>query len=226
MGRELPFFVFACDSSYSPGVIGLAASRLSEELYRPVAVVAVDLQDGLAKGSARSIPEFHLTHALDDCEDLLIRHGGHAAAAGFTVHLEDLPALQARLESLARAELALRVLEPSLQADVVVSLHKLPELASWLKRLEPCGQGNPHPVFVAPRVRVVSKRAVGSDGSHLSLRLEEGNTTIDAIAFGRGSDAIQLPEVVAVAFRLEEDDFSGVNRLRLNVLDLGEPGPA
>lgn len=223
-GRELPFFVFASDPSYSPGVTGLAASRLSEEFYRPVAVLAVDLQDGLAKGSARSIPELHLTQVLDECGDLLIRYGGHAAAAGFTVRLEDLPALQARLERLARAELGARVLEPSLQADVIVSFHKLPELASWLKRLEPCGQGNPQPVFVAPKVRVVSKRSVGSDGSHLSLQLREGETTLDAIAFGRGSDAIHLPEEVGVAFRLEEDDFSGVNRLRLNVLDLGDPG--
>jgi len=224
-GGGLPFFVFASDPSYHPGVIGLAASRLSEEFYRPVAVVAVDLQSGLARGSARSIPEFELIRAFDQCKELLLQHGGHAAAAGFTARVEALPALQARLEALARAELAPRALEPRLKADVVVHLPKLQELASWLKRLEPCGQGNPQPVFVTPRVQVVSKRAVGGNGSHLMLRLGEGNATLDAIAFGRGPDVSRLPDEVAVAFRLEEDEFAGVRRLRLNVLDLGEPDP-
>jgi single-stranded-DNA-specific exonuclease len=221
---ELPFFLFASDPSYHPGVIGLAASRLCEEFYRPVAVVAVDSENGQARGSARSIPEFHLVQALDQCKELLLRHGGHAAAAGFSVSLADLPRLQGRLQSLAQAELSQQALEPHLDVDVVVHLAELPELASWVKSMEPCGQGNPQPVFVTPQVRVVSKRAVGAKGNHLMLRVAEGKAAMDAIAFGRGPEVARLPEEVSVAYQLEEDDYYGTNRLRLNILDLGEIG--
>ncbi len=215
---ELPFFLMAAHSDFSPGIIGLAASRLTEEFYRPSAVVALEGEQ--AHGSARSIPEFHVTQALDACRDLLIRHGGHAAAAGFTIASRNLGELGRRLEALAQAELSKVVLHPSLTVDVEVRLADLAGLNAELPRLEPCGMGNPTPVFVARGLTVRDKRRVGGDGSHLKLGLEQGGRRMNAIAFRWGEAADDLPPRVDAAFQLTVNDYQGEKRDELNILDL------
>jgi len=214
----LPFFLLAMDSSYSPGIIGLAASRLTEEFYRPSAVVALEGDE--ARGSARSIPEFHITWALDSCRDLLIRHGGHAAAAGFTVASRNLAELGRRLEALARAELSGVVLHPSLTIDAEVRLADLVGLNEVLQTLEPCGMGNPTPVFVARGLTVRDKRRVGSDGSHLKLWVEQAGRRMNAIAFRWGEAADALPPRVDAAFELTVNEYLGAKRDELHILDL------
>ncbi|MCX6027518.1 MAG: DHHA1 domain-containing protein, partial [Chloroflexi bacterium] len=214
----LPFFLLAMDSSYSPGIIGLAASRLTEEFYRPSAVVALEGDE--ARGSARSIPEFHITRALDSCRDLLIRHGGHAAAAGFTVASRNLAELGRRLEALARAELSGVVLQASLSVDAEVRLADLVGLNEVLPTLEPCGMGNPTPVFVARGLTVRDKRRVGSDGSHLKLWLEQAGRRMNAIAFRWGEAAEALPPRVDAAFQLTVNEYLGEKRDELHILDL------
>ena len=98
------FLLFAAHEDFNPGVVGLAASRLTELYYRPAIVAAKSAEE--TRGSCRSIPEFHITDALDLCKDLLVRHGGHAAAAGFTVKNENLPELVTRLKSIAKDQLS------------------------------------------------------------------------------------------------------------------------
>ena len=214
----LPFFLLSVDPSYSPGIIGLAASRLTEEFYRPSAVVVLEGEE--ARGSARSIPEFHITRALDSCRDLLLRHGGHAAAAGFTVAARDLPELGRRLEALARAELSGVVLQPGLAVDAEVRLADLVGLNNVLPALEPCGMGNPTPVFVARGLTVREKRRVGGDGSHLKLNLEQAGRRMGAIAFRLGDAADALPPRVDAAFQLMVNEYLGEKRDELNILDL------
>ena len=116
--------LFAVDESYNPGVIGLAASRLTEQYYRP-AIVATRGEE-FTRASCRSIPEFHITHALDECADLLVRHGGHSAAAGFTVENDKLPELIERLKAIAARQLADLDLRHSLKVDAQVALSDLP----------------------------------------------------------------------------------------------------
>ena len=118
-----PFLLFAVDEEFNPGVIGLAASRLTDTHYRPSVVAAKGAEK--TRGSCRSIPEFHITDALDQCADLLVRHGGHAAAAGFTVRNEKLPELVSRLKSIAEAQLSGQDLRPTLTADMEVSLSQI-----------------------------------------------------------------------------------------------------
>jgi single-stranded-DNA-specific exonuclease len=114
---------FAADPAFSPGVVGLAASRLSESFYRP-AIVAHQGKE-FTVGSCRSIPEFHITRALDECASLLVRHGGHAAAAGFTVRNELVPVLVEQLMAIAARELAEVPLEPVIDIDREIKLEKL-----------------------------------------------------------------------------------------------------
>ena len=213
-----PFFIMVDKEGFNPGVIGLAASKLMEEFYRPVAVVAVE--GDRARGSVRSVPGFHITEALDSCSELLERYGGHAAAAGFTVRKERLPDLRERLGALAEAALSAQPLRPVLAVDSEIQLSEATwDLYRWIRRLEPCGQGNPAPVFLSRNLRVYSKRSVGKDGSHLKLVLTDGRMNFDAIAFGFGRLEKSLADSVDIAFALEENDYYG-RQMQLRVLDI------
>src|SRR5215208_1003620 len=166
------FLLFAAHQSFNPGVVGLAASRLTEMYYRP-AIVASKGSDE-TRGSCRSIPEFHITDALDLCKDLLVRHGGHAAAAGFTVRNENLPEFVTRLQEIAKDQLEGKDLRHSLAADMEVTLPQLNlEVLNHLDYLEPTGYGNPSAVFVSRGVKVKSFRTVGSEGRHLKVSFDD-----------------------------------------------------
>ncbi|MFH1909551.1 MAG: single-stranded-DNA-specific exonuclease RecJ, partial [Chloroflexota bacterium] len=146
--REDPdaLLLFAVDPNFNPGVVGLAASRLVDLYYRPAVVGQVD--DEFTRCSCRSIPEFHITDALDQCTDLLVRHGGHKAAAGFTLRNENLAELKSRLKAIAAESLGAQDLRPTLTADAEISLTDLrPELLKHLSYLEPTGYGNPSARF-------------------------------------------------------------------------------
>ena len=214
---------FAADPGFSEGVVGLAASRLVESFYRP-SIVAHQGEE-VTVASCRSIPEFHITRALDACADLLVRHGGHAAAAGFTVRNEDRDALVARLREIAQTELDGLELLPELIIDREIKLDKLarhyiPGILEDLHQLEPTGRGNPEPVFASFGVDVRHARVVGREGTHLKLTLGAGLNTFDAIAFRQGYWMADLPERVDVAYRFEINEFNGRSTLQLNVKDI------
>ena len=213
------FILFAGGEQFRAGIVGLVASRLMEEYHRP----AIVMENGpeTTRGSARSIPEFHITAALDECRDLLMRHGGHAAAAGFTVRNDNLPALKERLQEIAAGRLHDRELVPTLDVDVEVRFSDLSvELQGELARLEPCGHENPVPILCTRGARVVDARAVGADGKHLKLTLSDGTRWLDAIAFRQAHWLGHLPPQVDVAFTLEINEWNGEHRLQLNVQDL------
>jgi len=218
------YLLFAAHEEFSSGVIGLAASRLTDTYYRPAIVAAKGEEE--TRGSCRSIPEFHITDALDQCADLLVRHGGHAAAAGFTVRNENLPTLVTRLKSIAEEKLSQAELQPTLTADMEVSLVDIrPELyEKYLRYLEPTGYGNPNAVFVARNVRVKSARAIGADAKHLKLLLEdEAGYTHDAIGFRLGDWQRKMPPRVDILFTYEINEFNGRISYQLNLKDI-RPG--
>jgi single-stranded-DNA-specific exonuclease len=219
-----PILLFAVDDSFNPGVVGLAASRLAETYYRP-AIVASKGPDQ-TRGSCRSIPEFHITDALDQCGDLLVRHGGHAAAAGFTVTNQNLEELKTRLKTLAAAQLGGLDLRPTLRSDVEIKLSELSfELLRRLADLEPTGYGNPEAVFVSRGAKVKSSRTVGAEGRHLKLNLEdERGATLDAIGFRLGHLRTDLPARVDIAYALESNEYGGRTSMQLNLKDVQGTG--
>ena len=218
------FLLFAAHEDFNPGVVGLAASRLTEMYYRPAIVAAKSA--GETRGSCRSIPEFHITDALDLCKDLLVRHGGHAAAAGFTVKNENLPELVSRLKEIAKDQLGSRDLRQTLSADMEVPLSQLNfEVLDHLKFLEPTGYGNPEAVFVSRNVKVKMARTVGSEGRHLKLTLEdERGATIDSIGFRMGHIKPDLPPYVDVLYHFEANEYNGRKTLQLNLKDVKAAG--
>lgn len=218
------YLFFAAHEDFNPGVVGLTASRLTEAYYRPAVVAAKGAEE--TRGSCRSIPEFHITDALDQCKDLLVRHGGHAAAAGFTVRNENLPELVARLKRLAREQLEGKDLRHTLTADAEVALEELNfDILKHLAYLEPTGYGNPEAVFVSRDVKIKSSRTVGAEGKHLKLTLEDSRgAAYDAIGFRLGELQKSLPPRVDLMYTLEANEWNGRTTLQLNLKDLKPAG--
>ena len=216
--------LFAVDKTFMAGVVGLVAGRLTEAYYRPS--VVVEQGDEISKGSCRSIKEFDITAALDQCSDLLLRHGGHAAAAGFRVRNEQLEALAHRLSAIAEQRLAGLTLAPTLQIDTEVPLEVMNwETMGWLEQLEPCGLANPTPLFLTRGIPLAEARPVGSDGKHLKLTLATGQEPQDAIGFGLGNRIGELGERVDLVYQLEVNEWNGARSLQLNVQDLSPFNP-
>ncbi len=214
---------FAADPDFSEGVVGLAASRLVESYYRPS--IVAHQGEAFTVASCRSIPEFHITQALDACADLLVRHGGHAAAAGFTVRNTDRDALVSRLREIAVEQLGELELLPELIVDREIKLDKLdrryiPGILEDLHKLEPTGRGNPEPLFVSRSVAVRQARLVGREGRHLKLTLQAGEKAFDAIAFRQGYWMDEMPDRIDIAYRFEVNEFNGRSTLQLNVKDI------
>jgi single-stranded-DNA-specific exonuclease len=212
----------AASEGFSPGIVGLAASRLTETYYRPS--VVVELGEEESRGSCRSIPEFNITAALDECATLLIRHGGHAAAAGFTIATEKLDTLHQRLQAIAAERLAGVELRPTLEIDAVLPMEEV----SWatqalLGEVEPCGADNPQPVLLSRGVEVRERRSIGRERKHLKLTLGDGRGVAwDAIYFRHGELWGQIPNRIDVAYTLEINEWNSKKKLQLNVQDLRE----
>lgn len=211
--------LFAVHPDFNAGVVGLAASRLTEKYYRPAVVGHIG--DKYTRASCRSISEFHITEALDQCADLLERHGGHAAAAGFTVSNENLFELSERLKSLATENLTQLDLHPTLYADIEIPLSDLnPILLEHLAWMQPTGYGNHQASFVSRNLKPTRYRTVGKDSSHLKLSVSDGEVTFDAIAFRLGEWANHMPQRIDLLYRFELNEFNGRKTLQLNVQDM------
>ncbi|MBC8098859.1 MAG: single-stranded-DNA-specific exonuclease RecJ [Armatimonadetes bacterium] len=212
--------IFTSDSSLEAGIVGLVAGKLTEEYYRP----AIVLEEGAteSRASCRSIPQFDITHALDQCADLLVRHGGHTLAAGFTVLNENIPALKDRLMGIAQDMLGGQTLAPTLEIDAALDIHQVNEgLISELDMLEPTGNSNQRPVFMVERARVLETRTVGKDERHLKLKIARtGQSPLDAIGFGLGEWAHTPLECIDAVFQLELNEWLGKQSVQLRLQDV------
>ena len=186
--RADAWVTIVADAQWPAGIVGLGASRLVEDYGRPAIVIAIDGDEG--KGSCRSIAGVHIAEALADCDDLLIKHGGHAMAAGFSVAVSRIPELTQRLDAIVRERLQGVRPVPTIRVDAEIAPELLTaKLAVELASLEPCGAGNPRPHLLVRDVRVYDIRQVGADADHLRCKVTVGRFTFDAMAFRRGDHA-------------------------------------
>lgn len=162
-------------AGWQPGVVGIAASRVQQDLFfAPVVVLSVDEAAGIARGSARSIPGFDMHAALSRCSDLLLRWGGHKAAAGLTIAIDRIEQFVERMEEIARGYPE-KIFLPRGKIDLELPLAlAVPELVRALEELEPHGMGNPAPVFALRNARIHSAAVFGKEQNHLRLELENG----------------------------------------------------
>jgi len=215
--------LIAADTTFVSGVVGLVASRLAEKHYRPA--IVMERGEDESRGSCRSIDKFHITEALDEVADLLVRHGGHAQAAGFTVRNDNLPEFLSRITAIAERKLRDMELVPSLTVDAEIELDDVDwALFEHLQQLEPTGAANPQPTFLSRGVEVVHHRGVGQDGSHLQLTLAADSATgyreIGAIAFRQGEWASRLPQTIDLVYSIGVNEWRGNKNLQLMVQDL------
>ena len=210
--------IFIGHPDISEGIVGLVASKLVDERYRPA--IVYQRGESESRGSCRSIPEFDIIGALKRQADLLVRYGGHSRAAGFTVANANLAALKKGLLEQATSELAGAELSPALVIDAELPLgHLRGEDIRWLQRFQPYGQGNPDPTFLSRSVSVVEMRLLGNNGQHLRLKLKDGPVTWPAIAFGMGERAVKAGQRVDVVYSLASDRWAD-DALELRVKDL------
>lgn len=218
-------FVVVAGEGWHRGVIGLAASRIAEKLYRPTIVFSIE--DGMAHGSARSIPGFHVLNALEAADDLFEQFGGHRAAAGMTIASERIPELRKRLSEYADNVLSDDDLVPGLSVDAVL----LPEtidlrLFEALSALEPFGQGNPKPVFVTKCLFLREDPLVMKD-KHLKLKLvSESGRQLEAVWWD-GVDrsngrTLRRGSRIELAYVLEVNNWQGNRKIQLVVEDFRE----
>ena len=217
---ERDFGVVLAAEGWHPGVIGIVASRIVERIHRPVVLIALDGPRG--RGSARSIPGFHLHEALSACAQHMLRFGGHKQAAGMDVSRDAVPALREAFNAEARARLGEEDLRPVLRPDLEISPVDIDlDLVRWLDYLGPHGIGNPGPLFQSRSLMIEDPRRVGD--RHLKALLRAGSTRIDAIGFGM-ADRFQLDELRArphdVLFRVERNDWRGVSKPQARLVDL------
>jgi single-stranded-DNA-specific exonuclease len=212
--------IFAADPGFQPGIVGLVAGRLVEEYYRPA--IVMEMGDEESHASCRSIPQFDITQALDQCSDLLVRHGGHAQAAGLTIRNENIPAFHARMMEIAYESLEGQELLPTLDIDAEVDLRQVNEhLIVELEQLEPTGHSNTAPVLMTSNVRVVESRTVGKESQHLKLRITRpGCPYVDAIGFGLGHWYNRVPDYIDVAYQLEMNEWNGRRSVQMNLQDI------
>lgn len=217
--QDLPL-IFAGDEGIQAGIVGLVAGRLIEAYYRPAVILEFGAEE--SRASCRSIPEFDITRALDECADLLLRHGGHAMAAGFTVRNSNIDVLRQALEQKAADALRGRDLAPELRIDSEVQLGELDEtLLAELDLLEPTGHENEKGAFLTSALRVLHCRRVGEDGRHLKLKVaHNGGASVDAIGFGLGDRAKHMPRRIDAAYHPEINDWAGRRSLQLRLLDI------
>ena len=219
--ENLPILIaFGSKDEFHEGIVGLVAARLVESYYRP-AVIGV-IGEETSKASCRSIDEFHITEALDKCADLLVRHGGHSKAAGFTVLNENRDQLISRLYQIAEEQLKVEELTASIKYDAEVDLNELQmPLMNFLAQIEPTGNGNSKPVFVTKGLRAIGKSKMGGEKIHLRMTVvNEKGISIGAVAFKQGFWADEMPEKIDIIYNFELNEYNDKVSFQLNVKDI------
>jgi len=205
------------------GVVGIVASRIIENYYRPTIVLTE--ANGKITGSARSVDGFDLYAALEKCSDILENFGGHKYAAGLTLKKENFEAFKERFEQVVSSTILPEMLIPKVKIDSVLTVDSItPKFYRILKQFEPFGPGNMTPVFTT--MGIVGNqtiRTIGGDGAHLKMMVKSNDSSImfDAIGFGFGSDAETLKQSkFDICYTIEENEFRGEVNLQLRIRDV------
>ena len=208
--------------NWHKGVVGIAASRLTETFYRPTIVLTAG-DDDIISGSARSVSDFDIYTAIDSCRDLLTNFGGHKFAAGLSMHKADLPEFKRRFEEYVATHIKPEQQVPTLDIEAEVELSEMNwKMYKILQCLEPFGPGNERPLFLCRNlINNRNTRAV-SEGKHLHLDVTDRLVAMDGIAFGQGDKAshLQNGNAVDICFYLEENTFRGRTTLQMNAQDI------
>jgi single-stranded-DNA-specific exonuclease len=212
------FAIVEGQSTWHVGVVGIVASRVLREFHRPVFILGSDSKETF-RGSGRSIDGFDLASALRECGDLLLKHGGHAMAAGITLNTTAVSLFRDRLSNLVRDTVPPELLQPSLRVDAQVRLKDITfQLMKSLESIDPTGPGNPPVHFIARDLQLCGEcRRVGADHKHLKFTVTDGTTKVTALWWNCPDEPGGRFDL---AFTPELSEFNGTFGIQLKVLDL------
>jgi single-stranded-DNA-specific exonuclease len=224
--REWPGGIVLYARGWHLGVVGIVAARIMERFHRPTVVIAVNEQ-GIGKGSARTVPGFDLYQALTACRDLLMAFGGHPSAAGMTIREERLPEFSERFSDIGETWIQTTHSVPQLYVDSEVRLNEVTlQLIREIGTLHPFGAGNPEPTFAVKGLDVLNARIVGE--KHLKMTVRQGGSLpFDGIGFGMKSleeHGLSLKTPIDVAFTPELNHWNGYDRIQLRIRDIRAAG--
>ena len=217
---ESPPIVIVKSEEWIPGLLGLIAGRLAEAYYRPA--IAIKVEDEVSRASARSVPEFDIIAALRQNHDLFERYGGHPQAAGFNIATEALPCLKRNLYQTAAEWLnnADSELAPTINIDCEAQFSAFNDRNfRFMQSLAPFGAANPTPVFLTRGARALDTRLVGANQQHIKLRLQQGDVTLDAIAFNMGDRMRELRNYNDFVYSVGLDTWGREPKLQLTLQD-------
>ena len=213
-------FVLASDK-WHPGVIGIAASRLVEKYYRPTVMIAID--NGVGKGSARSISGFNIYEAMESCEDLMVAYGGHKYAAGMSINSENIDAFRQRINAYASDLLTEELLTKTLNIEGEIKLVDITErFKNMLKHLAPFGPQNLRPTFVSKNVEIVGMPAIVGK-NHLRFKVRQDDVSFDAIGFNLGGMMHRVRASdgnLSIAYVIDENTWQGRTTTQLRIKDI------
>ncbi len=213
--------IIAEGENWHPGVIGIVASRVVDAYYRPTVLIGIN--EGVGRGSARSIDDFNIFSILDTCRDLFNDFGGHEGAAGFEIDPEKIGELKARLLANIEQMITPETLIPKIEIDYEINPNQITlGLIKELDVLDPHGQGNPSPIFMTRGLTLTDQRKVGKGGAHLKLKFTDGQSSIDTIGFRMGNTGynLSLNKKYDIAYSLETNVWNGFESAQLSLADI------
>ncbi|MFC1756323.1 single-stranded-DNA-specific exonuclease RecJ [Patescibacteria group bacterium] len=217
-------FIFASGEHFSIGIVGLVAGKIAEEFNKPTAIL--QKKEKISEGSFRSIPQLSIIKSIEMCSELLVKFGGHDQAAGIRIENKNLELFFKKLSAIIEKELKGKELSPQIKIDAEIMAEDINfELTDQLKKLEPFGEGNQKPVFIAKKFIIKDMNLVGSSEKHLKLLLRSPNGSpkvFDAIGFNFVSKFKDLSQgdSVDVLFNLEQDEWNGTKKIQMKLIDL------
>jgi single-stranded-DNA-specific exonuclease len=218
------YVIVLSNAKWHAGVLGIAASKIAEEFYRPT--ILISTENGLGKGSARSIPSFHLYNALNSCRELLVNVGGHKYAAGLKIDHTKIPELRTKLNSYAKKHLKPEDFIPFIQIDTPIEFSQITKkLLDEIKMLSPLGEGNPEPVFCSHNLQLIGiPKLIGSTLKHLTFLVKQSGKTFRVIAYNKSAYVTMLDKLkdkpFSLAYTLKLNNWQGEESIELEFVDI------
>lgn len=223
---EEKMILLASHPAWSSGIAGLVAGKICDEYSKPTLII--ERGEKQSTGSARSIENFNITKALAECEEFLIRYGGHKTAAGFTLETAKISLFYQKLEKIARQEIG-EELKPTLLIEAELNLSEVNEKTlEQIEKFQPFGEANPVPRFLARKISVVEIRGAGAQQKHLKLKLKNQNGRyFEAIGFGLGEWVKKLlpGDIIDLVYEILVNEWNGQRKLELKIVDLKNSDP-
>jgi single-stranded-DNA-specific exonuclease len=213
--------IVLASSDWHQGVIGIVASRIVERFHRPTILIAIDGKEG--KGSARSIPGFHLYEALKECEEYLTRFGGHKYAAGLSIDPKNIDGFREKFKSVSGEKLEEKDLIPNLEIDTEIEFNQINDnLVELLEKFAPFGPQNNRPIFLTGNVEIEGQPYVVGN-NHLKAKFKKGGITFDSIGFGMGDMVKPLcmrGVQSTLVYLIEKVKWNEVEKIQLRLRDV------